>query len=192
MTAANANRAAAAADDDRIVRGDLDLLRTAQVRKLDTFQVDAQVLEDRRTAGQNPDVAHDRLAPIAVAGSFHGRASEGAAQSVDDQRRQSFAVDILGQNEQRLAGLGHLFEQRQQLLHARKLILIDENARIAGDHFLLILHPLPCLAACPWFCLAACPWFCLAPRLALCPGPDLVLHPGSHPVPAYIRDPTLH
>jgi hypothetical protein len=36
------------------------------------------------------------------------------------------------------AGLGHLFEQRQQLLHARELLLVNEDVRVAEDHF----HPL--------------------------------------------------
>jgi hypothetical protein len=41
---------------------------------------------------------------------------EGAADLVDDQGGQGLAVDVLGDDEQRLAGLHDLLQQRQQVL----------------------------------------------------------------------------
>ena len=43
-----------------------------------------------------------------------------AAQLVDDQRGQRLALDVLGDDEQRLAGAGDLLEQRQQVLHVAR------------------------------------------------------------------------
>jgi hypothetical protein len=44
------------------------------------------------------------LAAIAVARSLDGTNLEGAAQLVDDQRREGFAFDFFGDDQQRLAG----------------------------------------------------------------------------------------
>ena len=63
---------AGAADDRRVLGVDDDLLGPAQVGQLDGVELDAQVLEDRRAAGQHGDVAEHRLAAIAVAGGLHG------------------------------------------------------------------------------------------------------------------------
>src|SRR5258708_4890741 len=53
-----------------------------------------------------------------------------AAQLVDDERGESLAFHVLGDDQQRLAGLHHRFEQREQLLQARQLLLVDEDVGI--------------------------------------------------------------
>ena len=80
------------------------------------LELDAEVFEDRRAAGQDGDVFQHRLAAIAVAGGLHGTALERAAEPVDDQRRQGFAFDVFGDDQQRLALLDDRFEQRHQVL----------------------------------------------------------------------------
>ena len=62
-------------------------------------------------AGQDGDVLEHRLAPIAEAGRLHRRDLEPAAQLVDDQRRQRLALDVLGDDQQRLAALYDRLEQ---------------------------------------------------------------------------------
>ena len=52
------------------------------------------------------DVAQHRLAAIAEAGGLHRADVEHAAELVDDQGRQGFALDVLGDDQQRLARLG--------------------------------------------------------------------------------------
>ena len=56
-----------------------------------------------------------RLSP--KPGALIGHAGKCAAQAVDDQRGQSLALDILGDDEQLLAALDNLLKQRQNLLN---------------------------------------------------------------------------
>ena len=108
-------RGAGPFDDRGVLAVDRDLLGAAQVGELDVLEVEAQVLEDRLAAGQDGDVAQHGLAAIAVARRLHGRDLEDAAQLVDDQGRQRLALDVFGDDQQRLVGLGHLLEERDQL-----------------------------------------------------------------------------
>ena len=85
---------------------------------------------DRLAAGQDRDVLQHGLAAIAEARRLHGRDLEAAAQLVDDERGERLALDVLGDDEQRLAGLHHRFEQRQQLLQARELLLVDQDVGV--------------------------------------------------------------
>ena len=89
-------------------------------------------------AGQDGDVLQHGLAAIAEARSLHGRNLQAAAQLVDDERGQSLAFDVLGDDEQRLAGLHHGFEHRQQRLQRRELLLVDQDVGILelGHHLL--------------------------------------------------------
>ena len=99
---------AGALDDRRVLAVDRDLLGPAEVGELDVLELDAQVLEDRLAAGQDGDVAEHRLAAVAVAGGLDGADLEDAAELVDDQGRQGLALDVLGDDQQRLVGLGDL------------------------------------------------------------------------------------
>ena len=55
------------------------------------------------TAGQHRDVLQHLLAAIAEARRLDGGGVERAAQLVDDERRERFALDVLGDDEERLA-----------------------------------------------------------------------------------------
>ena len=67
-------------------------------------------------AGQDGDILEHRLAAIAEAGRLDGGHLQAAAQLVDDQRRQRLALDVLGDDGERLAGLHHRLENRESLL----------------------------------------------------------------------------
>jgi hypothetical protein len=60
---------------------------------------------------------------------------QGAAQLVHHQGGQRLAVDVLGDDEQRLARLGDLLEHGQKILHVRDLLLVDEDVRILQHDF---------------------------------------------------------
>jgi hypothetical protein len=62
--------AAGAFDDRRVVLVDRDLLRLAEIFELDVLELDAEVLGDRASAGQDRDVFEHRLATIAEARSL--------------------------------------------------------------------------------------------------------------------------
>ena len=66
--------------------------------------------------GEDGDVFEHGLAAVAEAGGLDGADVEGAAELVDHEGGQGFAFDVFGDDEERLAGLGDLLEQRQQVL----------------------------------------------------------------------------
>jgi hypothetical protein len=118
---------ARALDDGGIVGVDLDLLGHAQVLELDLVELEAQVLHHGGRARQDRDVLEHRLAAIAVARGLDGGDVERAAELVDDERGERLAGDVLGNDEQRLLGGHHLFEDGDQLGHVLDLVLVDED-----------------------------------------------------------------
>ncbi len=101
-----------ALDDGGVVLVDGDLLGLAEVGNLDVLQLDAQVFGDGLAAGEGGDVLQHGLAAIAEARRLDGRDLQRAAQLVDDQGRQGFAFDVLSDDQQRLAALRDLLQQR--------------------------------------------------------------------------------
>ena len=63
-------------------------------------------------------------------GALTAHTLQDAAQLVDDQHRQRLALDVLGDDEQRLAGLGDLLQQRQHVADVGELLLVDEDERV--------------------------------------------------------------
>src|SRR5688500_7732679 len=97
---------AGAFDDRRVVLIDRDLLGAAEVGELGVFELDAELFEDRGAAGDDGDVFEHGLAAVAEAGGLDGDGAEGAAELVDDEGREGFAFEVLGDDEDRLALLG--------------------------------------------------------------------------------------
>src|SRR5215813_2795335 len=105
-------RLAGAFDDGRVVLIDHDLLGAAKIGQLDVLELDAEVLGDGLAAGQGRDVLEHRLAAIAKARRLHGASRQRPTQLVDDERGQRLALDLFGDDQERLAGAGDLLEQR--------------------------------------------------------------------------------
>ncbi len=119
------------------------------------LQLDAQVFGDELAGGQDGDVFHHGLAAVAEAGSLDGDDVDGAAQLVDDQGRQRFAVHVLGDDQQGLALADDLFQHGQEVLDAGDLLLEEQDERlvqhgfqplgvgdeVGGDVALVELHP---------------------------------------------------
>ena len=84
------------------------------------------------------DVLEHRLAAIAEARRLDGRHFQAAAQLVDDERGQRLAVDVLGDDQERLARLDDGFQDRQHLLQRRQLLLVQEDIGLLelGHHLL--------------------------------------------------------
>ncbi len=129
---------AAAAHDRRVVGGDGNLAGPAQIGELDRFQFDAQVLKDGRPAGQSGDVAQHGFATITIAGRLDGANLENRAKLVDDERRQRFALDVFGDDQQRLGRLGNGFQHGHQVFGAGNLFLVDEHQAVFQLHRLLV------------------------------------------------------
>ena len=118
-----------------VVLVDDHLLGTTKVFQRDVFQLDTQRLEDRLAAGQDRDILEHRLAAVTIAGRLDRGATERAPQLVDDQGRQRLPLDVLGNDQERLARLGHALEDRNQVLDHRDLLLVDQDVGVFEDRF---------------------------------------------------------
>ena len=125
-------------DDRRIVLVDDDLLGAAEHINRDGLELDADVFADELAAREDGDILEDGLAAVTEAGSLDGADLERAAELVDDESRESFALDILGDDHERTAGLGDALEERKHILEVGDLLLEKENEGILK----LALHAL--------------------------------------------------
>ena len=82
------------------------------------------------SAGEDGEVAEDRLATVPIARGLDGNRLHDAAKLVDDERGQRLALDVLGDHDQRLAGLADRFEQRHQILGTGDLLLEDQDVGV--------------------------------------------------------------
>src|SRR5208283_4759848 len=121
---------AGAFHDGGVVFVNGDLLGLAEILDLHVLKLDAEVFGDGLTAGQHSDVFQHSLAAIAKARSLDGSALQGAAQLVHHQGREGLALNVLRDDQQRLAQLGDLLKQRQQVLHGADLLLVDQDQRV--------------------------------------------------------------
>ena len=117
-------------DDRRVVLVDDDLLGAAEHIDRDGLELNADILADELTARKDGDILENGLAAVAEAGSLDGADLEGAAELVDDEGRESFALDILGDDHERTAGLGDALEERKHILEIGDLLLEKEDEGI--------------------------------------------------------------
>src|SRR6185503_12726142 len=86
-------------DDRRIVLAHLYPFRTAQILQLRVFEFEPELFRDYRTTGKNRNVLEHGLAPIAEARRLDSGRLQDAADVIDHQRGQGFALDILGDDQ---------------------------------------------------------------------------------------------
>ena len=114
--------------------GKPQFLYPTQVGQLDALQVNAAVLENRVGAGQRGDVTQDSLTAIAVTRSLYGRYLQNAPHLVDHQRRECFAIDILGNDQQLLLRLADCLKQRNQSLIRRNFFFVNQDVTVFHLH----------------------------------------------------------
>ena len=114
-------------DDDGGILGDNDALGHAELVYLYVFELEAEVLGDALTTGEDGDILEHGLAAIAKAGGLDGADVEGTAETVHHEGGEGFTLDILGDDEEGLAGLGHFFEDGEEILEVGNLLLEDED-----------------------------------------------------------------
>ena len=129
---------ACAVDDRGVLLLDAHALGTAEHVEGHVLELDPEVLRDRLAGGQDRDVLEHGLATVAEARRLHRSNLQAAAQLVDHERRERLALDVLGDDEKRLARLNHGLEDRQQRLQRGELLLVDEDVDVLelGDHLL--------------------------------------------------------
>ena len=109
--------------------------RSPSVRDRQVDELETQLFGDNPAAGENSDVLEHGLAAITESRRFAGSNFQCTAQLVDHQSGQGFALDILGNDEQRLTLLGDFLQQRQKILHAGDLLVVDENHHVLEHSF---------------------------------------------------------
>ena len=93
-------------------------------------QLDIELVGEDLTAGEDGEVAEDRLAVVAKAGRLDGGDLELTAQLVQDAGGQRLAVDVLGDDDKRAALLGGNLERREDVLQRRDLLLRQQDERL--------------------------------------------------------------
>ncbi|MNE13675.1 hypothetical protein D3C80_1065170 [compost metagenome] len=102
----------------------------AQLGQLQVVEIDAQFSRHHCGPRKYSYVLKHFLAPITIPGSLHRHGAQHSANLIDHQCGQGFAVDVLGDHHQRLAALGHLFEQWQQVSQRTNLVIAQQYTRI--------------------------------------------------------------
>ena len=74
--------------------------RAEQVER-DVLELEADLFADDLTAGDGGDVLEHRLATLTEARGLDGSRLERAADLVDDQRGEGFALDVFGDDDER-------------------------------------------------------------------------------------------
>src|SRR6185312_4265570 len=121
---------AGAVDDRGVLLVDHHLLGAAEHGEVDVLELDAEVFRDRLATGQDRDVLQHGLAAVAEARRLDGGDLQAATQAVYDQRRQRLALDVFSDDDERLAGLHHGFQEREQLVQRGELLLVDEDVGV--------------------------------------------------------------
>ena len=126
--------AALAFDDRGVVLVGHDLGGLAQIVQRHGLELAAQFFGDDGAAGQDGDVLQHGLAAITKTGGLDGQNVEHAAQLVQHQRRQRFAVHVFrNDDEVALALLEQLLHQRHNIGGGADLLVVDQDVRILDD-----------------------------------------------------------
>src|ERR1043166_1020965 len=104
-------------NDGGVVLVDGDFLGFAEIFDFHVLELDAEILGNGFATGEDGDIFEHSLATIAEAGSLNRGALQRAAQLIHHESRQRFTFDVFRDDQQGLAELGNLFEQREQILH---------------------------------------------------------------------------
>src|SRR5690606_16304543 len=125
-------------DDGGVFLADFDALGLAQIGQGDLLQRQAHFFSDDLAAGQDGDVFQHGLAAVAEARCLDGHDLQDAADGVDHQGGQGFALDVLGDDQQRAAGLGHGFQRGQQVTDVADLLVEQQDKRVFQQGDLLL------------------------------------------------------
>ena len=125
-------------DDDGVFLAHFDALGLAQLFQRDLFQGQTDFFGDDLTAGQDRDVFQHSLATIAEARCLDGASLQDAADVVDHQGCQCFAFDVFGDDQQRTASLGDLFQHRQQVTDVGDFLVAQQHEWIVEQRDLLV------------------------------------------------------
>src|SRR3546814_18725575 len=114
-------RGAATLDDGCVVLGDDDRSGPTEEVECRVVELETDLFGDDLAAGEDGHVLQHRLAAVAEPGGLDGGRVEGATDLVDHEGGEGFALDVLGPDQERLAGLHKLLADRGTVLYRRDL-----------------------------------------------------------------------
>src|SRR5581483_9563514 len=129
---------ASAVDDGGVFLLGLDLLGAAQILERRVLELETELFRDHGAAGEDRHVFEHRLAAVTEARRLDRDGLQDAADVVHHQGGERFAFHFLGDDEERLAGLRHLLEDRQQLADRGNLLVVQEDVGLLEHRHLLL------------------------------------------------------
>ena len=99
------------------------------------MKLQAVVAGDHGGAGQDGNVLEHFLAAVAETGGLYAQHIQGAAEFVDQQGGKRFAFHVFRHNQQLLAGLDNLLQDRNDFLDVTDLLVGKEDQRIVQNGF---------------------------------------------------------
>ena len=112
-----------------------DLLGLSEILHLHVLELDAKIFGDRLPAGERCNVLQHGLAAIAESRRLYRSNLQGPTQLVDNKSRKGLSLDVLCDDKQRLATLGDLLKQREDVLHGADLPFVDEDTGVLEGNF---------------------------------------------------------
>ncbi len=105
-------------------------LGVTQVLQGGGVQAQADFFGNHGTTGQDGNILQHGLATVTKARSLNSSHFDNATHVVDNQSRQSFAFNIFGNDQQRAAGFGNSFQNRQQLTDVGNFLVNQQQQRL--------------------------------------------------------------
>ena len=129
-------------DDGRVVLRYRNLFGRTEHFEGGLFEFQALFLTDDHTTRENGNVFEHRFAAVAETRSFDSANLELCAETVHHKSSQRFAIHIFGNDEEGTTALHGRFEDGQKLLHARNLLVVDEDIGVLhiANHLLGVGH----------------------------------------------------
>ena len=121
---------ASATNDSSGLLSDLNGLSAAEHVSGNLIEVNAELLDDCLTTGENSNVLEHTLTTVAVCRSLDCTDVQNATELVEDEGSQSLAIDVLSHDEQRCALLLDSLKNRQNILDRGNLAVGHQNVRI--------------------------------------------------------------
>ncbi|KAF5137547.1 hypothetical protein E5D57_001325 [Metarhizium anisopliae] len=116
-----------AVEDDGVLLGDGDGAGGAEHVNGGLFELDVELVGEDGALGQDTNVTKNGLSVVAKAGSLDSGNLELATELVQDADGKGLAVNVLGNDDKRAAGLRGDFQSRDDVLDSRDLLLGEEN-----------------------------------------------------------------
>src|SRR5690606_9971871 len=114
-------------DDGGGFLGHFNALGLTQLVERDCLEPRAGFFGKEGSTGEDHDSFEHCLPTVAEARSLDGSGLEDATVVVDSQGGQGFALDVCSNDQQRTAGLGTLFQDRQGIANVAHLLAVDQD-----------------------------------------------------------------